>query len=173
MVPQGPQGHLITSMKRVIPYFLACIIITLVACSNKRVYEKNIAIPDYKWHKDSIAYFRVDIEDTTSLNSFYINIRHSGVYKYSNIYLFVNTSLPSGKYFRDTVECILADDKGRWLGDGSGDVLDNQVLFKKDIRFPEKGQYVFEFEQAMRAGRDAYMEVLPGVMDVGLKIEKQ
>lgn len=87
--------------------------------------------------------------------------------------MFVNTTFPSGKYFRDTVECVLADERGKWLGDGSGDVFDNQILFKSDIRFPEAGSYVFEYEQAMRAGRNATMEVLPEVMDVGLKIEKQ
>lgn len=147
--------------------------IFIAACNGNRVYEKNIDIPDYMWHKDSSVYFKVDIQDTLSLHNFYINIRHTGAYQFSNLYLFVNTTFPSGKRFRDTVECLLADEKGRWMGDGLGDIWDNQVLFKKDVQFPETGEYIFEYEQAMRSGRETSIELLPFVMDVGLKIEKQ
>lgn len=167
------QSHQTTDMNRGIAFLTISFLLILAACTDKGVYEKNISIPSYNWHKDSVAFFKVDISDTLSLHSFYINLRHTGSYKYSNIYMFVNTSFPSGKRFRDTVECVLANDKGKWLGDGSGDVFDNQVLFKNDIRFPEQGTYIFEFEQAMRAGRDSYMEILPEIMDVGLKIERQ
>lgn len=167
------QNHQTTNMIARIVIAVFAALVVLSACNSNRVYEKNIEIPDAIWHKDSTAFFKVDITDTVSAHNFYINIRHSGAYQFSNIYLFVNTTFPSGKHFRDTVECILADQRGKWLGDGIGDIWDNQVLFKKDVRFPESGEYIFEYEQAMRAGNQASMEMLPFVMDVGLKIEKQ
>ncbi len=156
-----------------ITIFVFLALVALASCDSKRVYEKNVEVPDYIWHKDSSVYFKVDIEDTVSLHNFYINVRHTGAYQFSNIYLFVNTTMPSGKRFRDTVECMLAGEKGRWMGDGLGDIWDNQVLFKRDVQFPEAGEYVFEYEQAMRSGREASMDLLPFVMDVGLRIEKQ
>ncbi len=55
---------------------------------------------------------------------------------------------------------------GKWLGEGLGDIWDNRVLFKKNVSFPQKGEYRFEFTQAMR------LNPLPGVMDVGIRIEK-
>ena len=66
----------------------------------------------------------------------------------------------------DTLECILADEKGKWLGNGLGDIYDNQILFKKNVRFPLAGKYTFEIQHGMRA------DIVPLIMDVGLRIAK-
>jgi gliding motility-associated lipoprotein GldH len=102
-----------------------------------------------------------------SLHNVYINIRNASGYAYSNLYLFLDTKYPNNSMSRDTIECILADPSGKWLGDGSGDIWDNQILFKKNVRFKQIGTYKFRYEQAMR------MPKLPMIMDVGLRIEKQ
>ena len=61
---------------------------------------------------------------------------------------------------------VLADEKGKWIGSGMGDLYDNQIPFKKNVRFPLAGIYSFEIQQGMR------MENVPLIMDVGLRIEK-
>ncbi|MFN4811072.1 MAG: gliding motility lipoprotein GldH [Bacteroidia bacterium] len=148
-----------------------CILFVLLlgftACDSKRVYEQNIDIPEYIWDKDNPVYFDVEIKDTVSLHNVYINIRNASGYAYSNLYLFLDTKYPNNSMSRDTIECILADPSGKWLGDGSGDIWDNQILFKKNVRFKQIGTYKFRYEQAMR------MPKLPMIMDVGLRIEKQ
>jgi gliding motility-associated lipoprotein GldH len=148
-----------------------CILFVLLfgftACDSKRVYEQNIDIPEYIWDKDNPVYFDVEIKDTVSLHNVYINIRNASGYAYSNLYLFLDTKYPNNSMSRDTIECILADPSGNWLGDGSGDIWDNQILFKKNVRFKQIGTYKFRYEQAMR------MPKLPMIMDVGLRIEKQ
>ena len=148
-----------------------CILFVLLlgftACDSKRVYEQNIDIPEYIWDKDNPVYFDVEIKDTVSLHNVYINIRNASGYAYSNLYLFLDTKYPNNSMSRDTIECILADPSGKWLGDGSGDIWDNQILFKKNVRFKQIGTYKFRYEQAMR------MPKLPMMMDVGLRIEKQ
>jgi gliding motility-associated lipoprotein GldH len=68
---------------------------------------------------------------------------------------------PDGRASRDTVEIFLADKEGKWLGEGSGNIYDNRVLFKRNVIFPLSGTYRFEVEQAMR------QESLPEIMDVG------
>jgi gliding motility-associated lipoprotein GldH len=146
---------------------LGCILIVLGSCDSKRVYEQNYDIPDYIWDQKNPIYFEVPITDTISLHNVYINIRNTSGYGYSNIYLFLDTKYPNNTISRDTIECILADPAGKWLGDGSGDIWDNQILFKKNVRFKQIGTYKFRYEQAMR------MSKLPMIMDVGLRIEKQ
>jgi gliding motility-associated lipoprotein GldH len=64
------------------------------------------------------------------------------------------------------VELVLADERGQWMGDGMGDIWDNRIVFKKDFVFPQPGKYRFELEQAMR------INPLPGIMDVGMRIER-
>jgi gliding motility-associated lipoprotein GldH len=146
--------------------FVACLAITLSACDKKRVFEENKEIKDYTWDVKDTKVFEVIVTDTITPNNFFINVRNSDGYPYSNLYLFIKTIFPNGRFAHDTLECILANDEGRWLGKGLGDIWDNQIPFKKAKRFPLKGKYIFQLEQGMR------LQKLPMIMDVGMRIEK-
>ena len=146
--------------------FILLSILIITACDSNRVYDNSYCIPDQKWNKDSLLLFEVKIIDTISLHNFYLNIRHNTDYPYSNIFFFVNTSFPNGSAGRDTIEIILADKRGNWTGTGTGRMRDNQVLLRKNLRFPLTGIYSFSIEQAMRKDN------LPGLEDLGIRIEK-
>ena len=155
-------------------YFnIACFITMfgLAGCDMNRIYEENSRIQDGIWNVNNLVEFEVEIQDTASSANMYINVRNSGAYPYSNLFLFVTTMFPNGKKRKDTVECILANNNG-WLGSGLGDIWDHQILFRKGVRFPLPGKYTFTFEQAQRFGNDAYIENLPFILDAGLRIEK-
>ena len=146
--------------------FAAAVLLLLTSCDPARVYEENKDIPDNTWKQNTPIEFNVDINDTVSYHNMYVNVRNASGYNYSNLFLFIKTKLPKGEVTIDTLECTLADASGKWLGDGLGDIWDNQILFKKNIRFPQSGSYKFEVEQAMR------IDPLTSIMDVGLRIEK-
>jgi gliding motility-associated lipoprotein GldH len=143
------------------------ILLILAGCSTPAIYDNTKSLPDNVWKSDKIIRFDVKLRDTVSICKFYLNLRHTTSYKYANLFLFINTTFPDGKEARDTVECILADPTGKWLGKGISDIRDNQILLRRGIRFPEAGSYIFEFEQAMREPE------LEGIMDVGLRIVKE
>jgi gliding motility-associated lipoprotein GldH len=136
------------------------------SCDPDRVYEKNIRIPDGIWDRNNPVNFEVIVQDTITPYNLYINIRNTSLYPFSNLYLFITTTAPSGHSVKDTVEVILADEKGEWLGKGLGDIWDLQKIYKQNVRFAQKGMYLFEYEQAMR------MEKLPFILDAGLRVEK-
>jgi len=140
--------------------------ILLISCDPNRMFEKNIRIPDGIWDRNNPVRFEVVVEDTITPHNLYINVRNTGMYPVSNLYLFVTTIAPSGHTIKDTVQVILADERGKWLGTGLGDIWDNQKLYKEQVRFAQKGEYIFEYEQAMR------LEKLPFILDVGLRVEK-
>ena len=140
--------------------------ILLISCDPNRVFEKNIRIPGGIWDRNNPVRFEVVVEDTITPHNLYINVRNTGMYPVSNLYLFVTTIAPSGHTIKDTVQVILADERGKWLGKGLGDIWDNQKLYKEQVRFAQKGEYIFEYEQAMR------LEKLPFILDVGLRVEK-
>lgn len=154
-------------------FFILLIFIPLASCDPDRVYEKNIEIPGSIWNVNNPVLFEVEISDTISLHNVYINVRNAGMYQFSNLCLFINTTLPDETTQKDKVECFLADKSGKWLGSGLGDIWDNRILFSKGVKFPQKGVYKFVFEQAQRYGEKAYIENLPFIMDVGLRIERQ
>lgn len=136
------------------------------SCDPNQVFERNVELSDLSWHKDSIIKFQIDIQDTINPHNIYINVRNSSRYKLQNLFLFVNTSSPNGSTLRDTFECYLADERGKWKGSGWGDIYDNQFVYKKNIRFPVSGVYTFEYVQAMR------IDKLENISDIGLRIEK-
>ena len=144
------------------------ILFAFIACDNNRVFEQNVSFEGEQWHKDSTIIFEVPIADTLAVYNVYFNNRINGKYgyKYQNMYVFIDTYLPYNNHMRDTLECILADNKGKWLGKGFGSIWSNQIPYKTNIRFPYAGTYKFVIEQAMRD------TVLQHVVDAGLRIEK-
>jgi len=137
-----------------------------VACDNNSVYDTYTAIPNLKWDANKPIVFNVEIKDTINPHNVYINIRNSSKYENMNLFLFVHTISPSGAELVDTFECMLADERGKWLGNGWGDIYDNRFLYKKQVRFPVQGEYTFRITQAMRT------EELKNISDVGLRIDK-
>jgi gliding motility-associated lipoprotein GldH len=160
------RGVLILDSRLLHLYCIVSLLFFLTSCDKNRVFEKNEEIKDYLWDVKDVKKFEVKITDTVTPHNFFVNVRNADGYQFSNLYLFIKTIFPNGKYARDTLECILANEEGRWLGKGLGDIWDNQILFKRSKRFPLTGTYTFVIEQAMRQPK------LPMVMDVGMRIEK-
>jgi len=156
-------------MQRVIQFFLpACLAVLLLSACNKGViYQKYITIPHSLWDMNKPVSFDVNIEDTVNYYNVFVNVRNADNYEYGNLYLFIDITSPAHITERDTLECILANPvTGRWLGNGLGDIWDNKILFKRNVRFPRKGEYNVKYTQAMRLIK------LPMIMDVGLCIQK-
>jgi gliding motility-associated lipoprotein GldH len=144
--------------------FLVIGLALLISCGKDAMYDNTKRIPRGVWNKKESLRFEVPVTDTVHPYKFYLNVRHSTDYRYSNVFFFINTVFPDGRKARDTVECILAQPDGKWLGKGISGTRDNQVLLRVGLRFPMKGTYLFEFEQAMRE------DTLKGISDVGLRL---
>ena len=154
-------------MRSIIP--AAVVVIFMTGCCSNLDFHQNKTLPGSVWHQDSLVTFTVPVTDTLAAFDFYLNLRHTRDYRYSNIYFFIETLFPDGRYTRDTVEFILADKEGRWYGKGAGSIKDYRVLLKPGIRFPNSGNYGFRFEQAMRE-EDMKLE---HITDLGISLEKR
>lgn len=135
-------------------------------CDKGVVYESNIEVSVDSWNKDDFCRFGFTIHDTTIPYNLYINIRNSVEYPYSNLFLFIRTELPDGQLARDTLDISLANAEGKWRGRGIGKFRDSEILIMHDFLFPQRGDYIFEIEHAMR---DIDID---GISSVGLKVEK-
>lgn len=145
---------------------LIVLVLFLASCNNNVVFTKYQTFKDNQWFAKDKAVFDLEITDTQTLNNISLMIRHAESYPYNNLFLFVTTKYPDGKVLTDTMEVILSNNKGEWLGSGAGDIYDFKVPIKKNVRFPLGGKYQFTFEQAMR------VDPLPMIMDFGFEIEK-
>lgn len=146
-------------------FFLLSVVMT--SCGDTGVvFQETKEIKEAKWDKDAPVSFDFSISDTTQFHDFYLDLRTTTSYEWSNLYVFVEIDFPNGKNNIDTVEFILADKTGKWNGKKSGSLVDNNLLFIHNKRLPLKGDYSMKFTQAMR------QDVLEEVTDVGLIIKE-
>jgi gliding motility-associated lipoprotein GldH len=149
--------------------FISLLVVTLLAlisCGQNTVFDQYVTIPEGGWNMDSMAVFRVDIESTSQVYDVDINVRNRSAYPNSNLWLFVEITAPSGKAMNQKVDCILADDNGRWLGSGWGDLYHVRVPFQRSVKFAENGEYIFRIVHGMRK------EALSGIHNIGLSISE-
>lgn len=142
-------------------------ILLISSCDKKRVFEENVDFSDYKWNNNMVLKFNVPINDSLSSHSIFFTLRHNNDYPYRNIIYFLTVNSPSGKTLKDTISFMMADEKGKWYGQGLAGVWNNMMLYKSNIRFPQNGKYTFQIEQAMRSNE------LSGLLDAGIRIEKE
>lgn len=136
------------------------------SCGTDKVFDEVVTIEQAIWDKDEVLKFNVPISDTSAGYDILVHLRNGSNYKYSNLWLFIETSAPNGNQLRDTAEFTLADPSGKWLGKGIGDVNSQLLRYKTNIRFPYRGIYKISLEQAMRE------EELEEIMDVGIRIQE-
>lgn len=140
------------------------IAISIIACSYLDEYSESKVIKGGSWDVNDICRYEYNVTDTISAKDLFINLRHTGLYKYSNIFFFVTTLAPNGKSIKDTVEYTLADIRGKWAGSGIGDLHDVELAYKRNIKFGQQGRYIIYIQHGMR---DRQLEA---VTDVGISV---
>ena len=116
------------------------------------------------WQEDSVLSYCVSVDETRNLYDIIICVRHTEVYPYQNMWLFC--SFGRDTLMHDTIEFFLADDRGRWLGNGGNKWIEMPVLYEHNYQFPDTGKYIFTIQQGMRD------EALQGISDMGLIIRQ-
>ena len=144
--------------------FVFCIAVAVVSCDSNRIYEENFSVENNVWNMNDIKTFSFEIEDTTSALELFVNVRTTTDYPYSNLYIFLYSEYPNGYTDKDTLEFILAEPDGKWYGESSGTVVENQIPISRGGRFPNSGKYTFKIQHAMREAD------LPEIMDVGFRV---
>lgn len=138
----------------------------LMACNSNRLYKQETDIPNNVWDYTKPIEFTLNVQDNSIPYDLNLLVRHGSLYPSSNLWLFVSTSSPSGKSQTDTVECLLTEPKGAWLGDGMGDIWDLTIAYKRGIKLVETGTYKMKITQGMR------MEQLPQIMSIGVEVNR-
>lgn len=137
------------------------------SCLRDTYYADNVRMEDEVWSMYDPAKFACAINDTAGIYDITLSVRTSTAYPYRNLYLFVVTVFPSGTSVTDTLQGVLTDEKGNWLGRGAGDIREVTVPYKSNVWFPETGEYHFQVIHGMRD------TILRGVCDLGMRISRR
>jgi gliding motility-associated lipoprotein GldH len=141
-------------------------LLMMASCNQSALYHQHVTLDEQGWPKNEAVHFNVTVPDTLTPYDYYLTIRHTNNYAYSNIYFFLETKFPNGNVTRDTIECILANDEGKWYGKGWGNIKEDNILLNKNMLFPVSGTYDFYFIQAMRT------DTLKDFVSLGINIVK-
>ncbi len=148
-------------------FFLSFSILILLftSCSETSFYEKSYSFQSNSWNQNVKPKFKVEITDTSKLYDFELTLRNSTDYSFNNCWIYLNTTAPSKIKAREAYEIKITHPDGTWIGTKSGTIVENVLFFKKR-KFPQKGVYYFQIEQAV------IQEKLDHVLDIGLRIKE-
>tara|TARA_B100000683_G_C12495812_1_gene556088 strand:+ start:1261 stop:1740 length:480 start_codon:yes stop_codon:yes gene_type:complete len=150
-------------MKRAV--WFVSILVLLTSCMDIPYFTESKSVDESGWLSKDTLEFNFTIIDPSNKFKGSIDLRHNGDYPYSNLYLFIDITYPNNMHRLDTLECILADNRGRWYGSGLGDMVSHRIEYLPAIQFPLEGHYQMNISHGMR--RDPIEEIT----DLGLRLE--
>ena len=133
------------------------------SCENEALYDQYQAIDKTTWEKDKEYYFTFEVEDISVPYDLTLKVRNNNMYPYQNLWIFCNEEQPIGPLRRDTIECVLADEFGKWYGHGIS-LYQSSFPIHTQYKFPHAGQYTFSFRQGMRD------DALKGIQEIGFSV---
>jgi len=156
---------MIYPLKNYFVFFFLLLAGFMVSCNHHTFYQKTVTLPNETWNMDSTLVYELTILDSLQFYSFYIDVRNTTDYPFQNLYLFFTTQFPDNTQFTDTLNCVLCDPYGRWMGKGSGKIKANRLVLKHKVRFQQTGSYIFFAQHAMRKVD------LKGITDFGVTLQ--
>lgn len=143
---------------------LAVISLLLLSCQPGVIFSDFQALPGGGWEADSVVVFAPVLEDSMAAYDVQLTVRHTDRYAYQNLWLFVDVKQDSMLLRRDTIEAMVANERGEWLGSGVSKYT-LPLLYLENVLL-QSGEYEVVVQQGMRE------EVLRGITDLGLKVIK-
>lgn len=140
------------------------VLLLLTACGETPLYTKSYSFKNNQWKQDVKPVFRVEIPDTTNYYNITITLRTTTDYAYSNLWFFLHSKAPKGQTGREPIQIEIANPDGAWIGEKSGTIVTTTASFKHR-KFPQKGIYVFTFEQGIT------QEIADEVIDISYTVE--
>lgn len=134
------------------------------ACGRDTVLSRSEALPEAGWARKYAIPFEFEIQDTARAYRLDFSVRHDHEYPFMNAFFLIYTTFPDRTVTIDTLECILADYRGKWTGHGAGRYKSADFAVKPELYFPMPGRYRMEVKQALR------MDTVKHISHIGLHI---
>jgi gliding motility-associated lipoprotein GldH len=143
-------------------------LLILWSCEQTALYERSYTFKKNMWEQNVKPRFVVEIKELGKEHVFVLTLRTTTDYKYSNLWVFLNTKNPKGETTREPVEIAVTHADGSWVGKKTGTIVETEVVFirSKDgqlevfdrpgspprmlkCSLTEAGKYTFMIEQGI------------------------
>jgi len=152
-------------IRKVILFFFTTFILT--SCQNNSYYYQSQTVSDLGWSINQTLTFKDSIPSSApEIMHFEINLRHTNLYPYQNIWLYIRTKCSDGATRMDSVNLKLSEPNGRWIGTGWGSLY-NISYPLADLRIKKttsKRWFKIDIQHGLRDNQ------LPGIEDIGIRL---
>ena len=144
----------------------AAVALTMASCDGRKVYDSFAHTPLSGWERNDTVTFCVPAVEEEGTYGLFLNMRTANNFPFTNITMIINRSVsPSGLHCADTMKCVLADRGGHSTGKG---INIYQYRFRIASDCLEKGNSL-----CVKVNHNMRREILPGIADVGLTVERE
>ena len=135
-----------------------------VSCATDTVYYSYAHTPVAGWEKNDALTFNIPGMAAPGTYGQQVGLRMTSAFPFTSISLIVEQRImPRGKVLTDTIKCPITDIRGNFLGDG---ISSFQYMFPlREVTLNKKDSIHVSIRHNMKR------EILPGVSDIGLKME--
>ncbi len=151
-------------MKTMRKYLFYCLLMgVLFSCTEQPFYEKVYSFKNNEWVQRVKPSFTIDVKDINIEYNFVITLRTTTDYKFSNLWIYMNTVTPDGTKAREPFQIAVTNPDGSWAGIKTGTIVELPLQFNKR-KLPKKGKYTFTLEQGITESK------IDEVLDIGLRV---
>ncbi len=162
------QKRLVRIMRRndfLIIFFVLAVAVCIISCNRRNVYISYRHVPVSGWDKNDTLTYDVSPLKAGRYREV-VGVRIDRSYPFMSLSLVVKqTILPSGYVHRDTLNCKLVDENGKFKGQGIS--FYQQTFHLNTIRLHEGDSLHINIKHNMKR------EVMNGVSDIGFRIDKE
>ena len=139
----------------------------LFSCQRNSQYHHTEMIPSAGWDMNQTLYFQDSLrDDAPDRLHLEVELRHSNLYPYQNMWVYLRTRTSDGTNRLDSINWILSEPNGKWLGKGWGS------FYSLSYRLPDlvvrrtlgKRWFVVEIQHGLKD------ESLTGIESIGVHL---
>ncbi len=137
----------------------------LTACQSHTMYHSFHTLPKDGWNKSDTLVYTIPVENIQPKTyELQIEIRHTKELAHRSLWVVVyQNAQDSMLYIADTLQCVLANEKGRFTGTGLNNYY-QQSFPLKTVKLSKEYAPVFKLAHYMKKGR------IEGIHDIGIRI---
>ena len=153
-------------MKKTQCFLGLLIVLMLIACDSKKVFEDVYDFSEVGWNMDTIPSFTFEIENSQPKRVL-LNVINSIEFKDQNLYVIYYLIGPNGDEVKSELINIQLFDAitGKPFGEGNS-VFQHSVELLPQYKFDQTGEYTIKVAHYMR---EAYLKNVPSI---GIRVER-
>jgi gliding motility-associated lipoprotein GldH len=124
------------------------------------------------WKTNEIVDFNFKGPQDSSRQDLFLILRHNKNYAFSNIFLITEIKFENDSIKIDTLEYVLSEKNGKWLGKKKLSVVEHTLNYKKNLKLIKDSAYTITVRNSMRLNNEiSPIRNLENVLDLGLLIQ--